>query len=84
MLSSHDPPLAKTHITPPLAKPHTPTHTTREQGTLPDADNEWHRLVSVEFRESLPKNEIQRQSTIFEVMKSERDYVNDVRRARFY
>ena len=35
--------------------------------------------MSEDFRLSLPKSEIERQSTIFEVIKSEKDYVEDVR-----
>ncbi|KAF8339639.1 uncharacterized protein EI90DRAFT_3117436 [Cantharellus anzutake] len=50
-----------------------------QEGSLPESDCEWHRLVSVEFRDTLPKNEVQRQSVIFEVIKSEKDYVRDVR-----
>ncbi len=49
-----------------------------QDGMLPESDCEWHRLVSTEFRDTLPKNEVQRQSIIFEVIKSEKDYVNDV------
>ncbi|KAF8312518.1 hypothetical protein DL93DRAFT_2229023 [Clavulina sp. PMI_390] len=49
-----------------------------QDGTLEEKNCEWHRLVSVEFRESLPSNDIARQSVIFEVIKSERDYVRDL------
>lgn len=45
---------------------------------MPDVDEEWHRLVPVEARDVLGKQEVQRQSVIFEVVKSERDYVSDL------
>ncbi|KAG9039251.1 hypothetical protein FRB95_011836 [Tulasnella sp. JGI-2019a] len=49
-----------------------------QEGALPEEDEEWHRLCTPELRTSLPKAEVQRQSTIFEVVKSERDYVLDL------
>ncbi|KAG8890813.1 hypothetical protein FRB98_004858 [Tulasnella sp. 332] len=49
-----------------------------QEGALPEEDEEWHKLCSPELRNSLPKSEVQRQSTIFEVIKSERDYVLDL------
>ncbi|KAF9507500.1 hypothetical protein BS47DRAFT_1366615 [Hydnum rufescens UP504] len=49
-----------------------------QEGALAEQNQEWHRLVSEEFRLSLSKSEIERQSTIFELIKSEKDYVEDV------
>ncbi|KDQ19256.1 hypothetical protein BOTBODRAFT_51700 [Botryobasidium botryosum FD-172 SS1] len=50
-----------------------------QAGTLPDADAEWHRLVSPEAVKTLPKKEVQRQSVLFEIVKSEKEYVSDLR-----
>ena len=50
-----------------------------QKGELPESEQEWHKLVSEEAREALGKREVQRQSVIFEVIKSERDYVADMR-----
>ena len=44
--------------------------------------DEWHKLVTEDFRNSLPKTEITRQSVIFEVIKSEKIYVGDVSPSR--
>lgn len=41
-------------------------------------DEEWHRLVPASARDVLDKHEVQRQSVIFEVIRSERDYVRDL------
>lgn len=49
-----------------------------QKDQLPDVDQEWHRLVPKEARNVLDKNEIKRQSVLFEVFKSEKDYVNDL------
>ncbi|KAF9557432.1 hypothetical protein CPC08DRAFT_640312 [Agrocybe pediades] len=49
-----------------------------QQGQLAESDQEWHRLVPEEAREALGKQEVQRQSVLFEVIKSERDYVADL------
>lgn len=49
-----------------------------QSGTLPEKDQEWHKLVPTEAREALGKQEVQRQSVIFELFKSERDYVSDL------
>lgn len=46
---------------------------------LADKDEEWYRLVPPEAQESLGKREVERQSVLFEVFKSERDYVEDLR-----
>ncbi|RDX57314.1 hypothetical protein OH76DRAFT_1476727 [Lentinus brumalis] len=47
-----------------------------QAGELPDA--EWYRLVSPSVREVLDKKEVQRQSILFEIIKSEKDYVADL------
>ncbi|KAF9003954.1 hypothetical protein BDQ17DRAFT_1399669 [Cyathus striatus] len=49
-----------------------------QKGQLPEQDQEWHRLVPPEAREALGKQEVHRQSVIFEVVKAERDYVADL------
>lgn len=49
-----------------------------QAGELAEKDEEWHRLVPPEARDALGKKEVQRQSVIFEVIKSERDYVADL------
>lgn len=49
-----------------------------QAGNLSDNDQEWHRLVPAEARDALGQTEVQRQSVIFEVFKSERDYVADL------
>lgn len=49
-----------------------------QSGSLLEKDEEWHRLVPPEAQEALGKQEVQRQSVIFEVFKSERDYVFDL------
>ncbi|KAF9471223.1 hypothetical protein BDN70DRAFT_820276 [Pholiota conissans] len=49
-----------------------------QAGKLTDSEQEWHRLVPVEAQEALGKREVQRQSVIFEVIKSEREYVADL------
>ena len=49
-----------------------------QAGKLPPADDEWHRLVPEGFLQTLDKDVIQRQSILFEIFKSERDYVADL------
>ncbi|KAG8951299.1 hypothetical protein FRC04_006538 [Tulasnella sp. 424] len=49
-----------------------------QEGELPEEDEEWHKLCPESAREALDKKEVQRQSVIFEVIKSERDYVLDM------
>lgn len=49
-----------------------------QAGELGENDEEWYRLVPSSAREVLAKHEVQRQSVIFEVIKSERDYVRDL------
>lgn len=48
-------------------------------GQLAEKDEEWYRLVPPEAQESLGKKEVERQSVLFEVFKSERDYVEDLK-----
>ena len=49
-----------------------------QAGELPEADQQWHRLVPFEAREALGKKEVERQSVIFEVFTSEKGYVSDL------
>ena len=49
-----------------------------QAGKLASADDEWYRLVPESFREALSKDEVLRQSILFEILKSERDYVADM------
>ena len=49
-----------------------------QEGKLNPNDEEWHRLVDPEARNALPKKEVNRQSVLFEVIKSEKDYVEDL------
>ncbi|KAG8964003.1 hypothetical protein FRC00_004149 [Tulasnella sp. 408] len=49
-----------------------------QEGDLPEEDEEWHKLCPESAREALDKKEVQRQSVLFEVIKSERDYVLDM------
>ncbi|KAF9648739.1 hypothetical protein BDM02DRAFT_3155589 [Thelephora ganbajun] len=49
-----------------------------QEGQLPDTDQEWYRLVPKEAQVVLDKNEVKRQSVLFEVFKSEKDYVTDL------
>ena len=41
-------------------------------------DEEWHRLVPPSAREVLDRKEVTRQSILFEIVKSEKDYVADL------
>jgi hypothetical protein len=45
---------------------------------LPENDQEWYKLVPESAREALGKQEVQRQSVIFEIFKAEQDYVSDL------
>ncbi|KAI0078800.1 hypothetical protein K474DRAFT_1706193 [Panus rudis PR-1116 ss-1] len=45
---------------------------------LAESDREWYRLVPAAAREVLDKKEVQRQSNIFEIIKSEQEYVRDL------
>jgi len=47
-------------------------------GKTPEKDEEWYRFVPPEARDALGKREVERQSVLFEVFKSERDYVSDL------
>ncbi|KAF7312263.1 hypothetical protein MIND_00239300 [Mycena indigotica] len=49
-----------------------------QSGKLAEKDEEWHKLVPPETLNMLGKREVQRQSVIFEVFKSEREYVADL------
>lgn len=49
-----------------------------QAGELPEIDQEWYKLVPPEARDALGKKETQRQSVLFEVFKSEHDYVSDL------
>ncbi|KAJ8072495.1 hypothetical protein PM082_016054 [Marasmius tenuissimus] len=49
-----------------------------QSGQLAEKDQEWHRLVPPEAIDALGKSEVQRQSVIFEILKSEREYVADL------
>lgn len=53
-----------------------------QAGELPENDEEWHRLVPKSALDVIEKREIQRQSVIFEIIKSERDYVRDLELVR--
>ncbi|EGN99254.1 hypothetical protein SERLA73DRAFT_168758 [Serpula lacrymans var. lacrymans S7.3] len=53
-----------------------------QAGELAESDEEWYRLVPEEAREALGKHEVERQSVLFEVFKSERDYVSDMELVR--
>ncbi|KAF7316832.1 hypothetical protein HMN09_00416400 [Mycena chlorophos] len=53
-----------------------------QDGQLSVADDEWHKLVPPETLTALGKREVQRQSVIFEVFKSEREYVKDLNAIR--
>ncbi|EJF64968.1 hypothetical protein DICSQDRAFT_159921 [Dichomitus squalens LYAD-421 SS1] len=48
------------------------------RGQLLEIDELWYRLVPPEAREVLDQKEVQRQSILFELVKSERDYVSDL------
>jgi len=43
-----------------------------------DQNQEWHMLVSTEAQVALGKQEVRRQSIMFEIIKGERDYVADL------
>ncbi|KAF8269572.1 Dbl homology domain-containing protein, partial [Lactarius quietus] len=48
-------------------------------GKVPESEQEWARFVPPQALEALGKHEVERQSALFEVFKSEIDYVNDLR-----
>ncbi|KAI0749365.1 hypothetical protein C8Q80DRAFT_1100784 [Daedaleopsis nitida] len=49
-----------------------------QRGELNDAESEWYRLVPPEAREVLERQEVQRQSILFEIIKTEKNYVSDL------
>ena len=49
-----------------------------QAGELKESYQEWHLLVTPEACDALGKVEVQRQSVIFEIIKSEREYVADL------
>ncbi|KAL1739958.1 hypothetical protein HDZ31DRAFT_48462 [Schizophyllum fasciatum] len=49
---------------------------------LAGPDEEWHKLVPEAAREALGNDEVQRQSILFEIIKSERDYASDLEAVR--
>ena len=49
-----------------------------QAGILLRADEEWCKLVPAAFFTTLTKDEVQRQSIMFEIIQSERDYVADI------
>ncbi|KAF8501651.1 hypothetical protein F5888DRAFT_1898003 [Russula emetica] len=49
-----------------------------QSGKMPESEQEWDRLVPPQALEALGKKEVERQSVLFEVFKSELDYVNDL------
>jgi RHO1 GDP-GTP exchange protein 1/2 len=49
-----------------------------QSGKIPESEQEWDRFVPPQALEALGKNEVERQSVLFEVFKSELDYVNDL------
>lgn len=53
-----------------------------QYGKLREKDEEWHLLVSGQAREALGKEEAERQSIMFELIKAERDYVFDLESIR--
>jgi RHO1 GDP-GTP exchange protein 1/2 len=50
-----------------------------QAGKVPESEQEWDRFVPPQALQALEKREIERQSVLFEVFKSELDYVNDLR-----
>lgn len=49
-----------------------------QSGKIPVSEQEWDRFVPPQALEALGKKEVERQSVLFEVFKSELDYVNDL------
>ncbi len=49
-----------------------------QSGKTPESEQEWDRFVPPQAMEALWKKEVERQSVLFEVFKSELDYVNDL------
>ncbi|KAJ3523924.1 hypothetical protein NM688_g8645 [Phlebia brevispora] len=53
-----------------------------QAGELDPADEEWYRLVPQEVPKAWPKQDVLRQCAIFEIIKSEKEYVEDMKVAR--
>lgn len=53
-----------------------------QAGNVPEPQQEWSQFVPPQALEVLGKHEIERQSALFEVFKSEIDYVNDLQTIR--
>jgi len=49
-----------------------------QSGKIPESEQEWDRFVPPQAIEALGKKEVERQSVLFEIFKSELDYVNDL------
>jgi hypothetical protein len=49
-----------------------------QAGNVPESQQEWAQFVPPQALEALGKREVERQSALFEVFKSELDYVNDL------
>ena len=49
-----------------------------QENQLSESDEEWHRLVPEEARASLPEREVKRQALIFELIKSQKEYVAEL------
>ncbi|KAI0264429.1 hypothetical protein BC834DRAFT_826441 [Gloeopeniophorella convolvens] len=49
-----------------------------QNGSVPESEQEWAQFVPPQALEVLDKHEVERQSVLFEVFKSELDYVNDL------
>ncbi|KAI0058174.1 hypothetical protein BV25DRAFT_1891692 [Artomyces pyxidatus] len=49
-----------------------------QAGDIPEQDEEWYRFVPPEAREAVGKHEVERQSVMFEIFKSEKEYVSDL------
>lgn len=50
-----------------------------QSGKIPESEREWDRFVLPQALEALGKKEVERQSVLFEIFKSELDYVNDLK-----
>jgi len=49
-----------------------------QSGKIPESEQEWDRFILPQALEALGKKEVERQSVLFEIFKSELDYVNDL------
>lgn len=50
-----------------------------QSGKVPESEQDWDRFVPPQALQALGKQEVERQSVLFEIFKSELDYVNDLR-----